>query len=133
MTVEITKVTSGVAFVVAFLKEQYSLHSETAAVGSKIRDPRPARFTKVRSMGGFRPNIAQYAPMINFECWAPDEIAAEQLGSLTEALITSLPDLSPACTSVVEVGGLAYQPDPSSDTPRFTFTKQIYLRSAILV
>lgn len=131
--VEILVPPSGVAFAVAFLKAQFLEHGESAEVGSKVRDPRPARFVKVRLMGGTRSDVVRYAPMLTFECWAGDGIDAESLGNLTEALINSLPDLSPDCTRVVEVGGLIDQPDPDSGSPRYVFTKQVYLRSSVLV
>ena len=134
--VEILRAPSGVGFAVAFLKAQYTARGESAGVGSKIRAPRPPRFTKVRLMGGIRPDIARYAPMITFECWgrdAQDELVAEDLGTLTESLINSLPDLDSRCSRVTEVGGLAWQPDPDSGAARYVFTKQLYLRSDVLV
>jgi hypothetical protein len=130
--VEILRAPSGVAVTVAYLKAQYVIHGETATVGSKIRDPRPAKFTKVRLMGGNRSYISRYASMITFECWAGDDIIAEELGTLTEALIDAMPDLHEACTRVVEVGGLVNQPDPDSGSPRYVFTKQIYLPVSVL-
>lgn len=131
---EVTRNPQGIATVVTYIKSQFALHSETAVVGSRVRDPRPARFVRVRLMGGNRPDIARYAPMFTFECWAPDDIAAEALGSLTEALVNAMPDLLPACTRVVEVGGLVDQTDPaSSGSTLYTFTKQVYLRSTVLV
>jgi hypothetical protein len=131
--VEITRAPSAIAVTVAFLKEQFTAHGETAAVGSKIRDPRPSKFVRVRLMGGFRPDIARVAPMVVFECWANDDVAAESLGILTEALVNAMPDLLPICTRVVEVGGLGEQSDPESGSPRYVFTKQLYLRSTVLV
>lgn len=85
-------------------------------------------------MGGTRPDVARYAPMLTFECWGPDDIAAENLGILAEALVNAMPDLLPECTRVVEVGGLVDQTDPLlSGQSLFTFTKQCYLRSTVLV
>jgi hypothetical protein len=130
--VEILRASSGVAITVAYLRAQFASRGETAIVGSKIRDPRPPKFVKVRLMGGFRPDQGRYAPMITFECWAGDDIAAEALGSLTEALVDAMPDLLDACTHVVQVGGLVDQPDPDSGSPRYVFTKQIYLPVSVL-
>lgn len=130
--VEILQVGDGVAIVVAYLKAQFMARGETASVGSKIRDPRPARFVKVRLMGGFRPDQSRYAPMLVFECWAADDVTASDLGRLTEALVDAMPDLHDGCTRVVQVGGLINQPDPDSGSPRFVFTKQIYLPVSIL-
>lgn len=131
--VEILATPSGVGVTVAFLKAQYAAHGETAPVRSKIPNPRPPKFTRVRLMGGTRSAVVRYAPMLVFECWAPDDIAAENLGILTEALVNAWPDIDSACTNVVEVGGLIYQPDPDTNTDRYVFTKQIYLRSTVLV
>ena len=130
--VEILRTPDGVAVVVAFLKAQFTAHGETAGVGSKIRDPRPAKFVKVRLLGGTRSDVVRYAPMLVFECWAADEITAHDLGSLTEALVNAMPDLYDGCTKVTEIGGLYDQPDPDSGTPRAIFSKQIYLTSSVL-
>lgn len=130
--VEILQTADGVAVVVAYLKGQFTAHGETAAVGSKIRDPRPPKFVKVRLMGGFRPDQGRSAPMLTFECWGPDDVVASDLGRLTEALIDAMPDLHDGCTHVVQVGGLVNQPDPVSGSPRFVFTKQVYLPVSVL-
>lgn len=82
-------------------------------------------------MGSSRANVVQVAPMVLFECWADDPIAAEDLGILTESLINALPDLSTDCSRVNEVGGLYQDVDPDSGTPRWIFTKQIYLRASV--
>lgn len=131
--VEVLLPADGVAFTVAYLKAQYAARGETAGVGSKIRDPRPPKFTKVRLMGGFDADVARYAPMLLFECWGLDDLTAWNLGQLTFGLIGALPDLNPGCTRVVGVGGLVDQPDPDSGSARYVFTSQIYLRKAVLV
>ncbi len=130
--VEILATPSGTAVAVAFLKAKYAAHGETALVRSKIPRSRPPKFTRVRLMGGTRFDVVRYAPMLTFECWAPDDIAAENLGILTEALVNAWPDIDSACNKVVEVGGLIYQPDPDTNTDRYVFTKQCYLRSVVL-
>jgi hypothetical protein len=132
--VEILRAPDGVAVAVAYLRAQFTARGETAVVGSKIRDPRPAKFVKVRLMGGVRTE-SRYAPMLVFECWGrddKDDITAQALGSLTEALMDAMPDLHDACTRVVEVGGLVDQPDPATGAARYVFTKQIYLPVVVL-
>jgi hypothetical protein len=130
--VEILASADGVATAVAFLRAQFTDRGETAIVGSKIRDPRPAKFVKVRLMGTSDQDVVRSAPMLTFECWAATDIDAWNLGKLTEALVTSMPDLLSACTRVVNVGGLVEQPDPDSGSPRYVFTKQIYLAKSVL-
>lgn len=133
MVVEIIRATPATATLVAFLRAEFAARSETATVGTRIREPRPAKFVKVRLMGGSRSDLVRYGSMLTIECWAGDEITAEALGSLTEALIVAMPDLVDQCTRVVDVGGLVEQPDPDSGSPRYVFTKMIYLRSTVLV
>ena len=129
---DILKAPSGIRAVVAYLKSEYTSRSETALVGTDIRDPRPTKFTRVRLMGGTRQAMVLYGAMITFECWAPTDILAEDLAILTEALIWAMPDRVDACSRVVDVGGIGDQRDPDSGSPRFVFTKQIYLRSTVL-
>lgn len=128
---DILRSVSGTRFAVAFLKAQFAARGESAKVATKVPSPRPPKFVKVRQMGAVRANVVQVAPMVLFECWADDDVVAEDLGILAESLITALPDLSPACTRVTDVGGLYCDVDPDSNTPRWIFTKQLYLRAAL--
>jgi hypothetical protein len=130
--VEILASADGVAVAVTYLRAKFTARGETSIVGSKIRDPRPAKFVKVRLMGTSTFDIVRSAPMLTFECWAATDIDAWNLGRLTEALIVAMPDQSTSCTRVVDVGGLVDQPDPDSGSPRYVFTKQLYLSTSVL-
>ena len=130
--VEILASADGVAAAVAYLRAQFSTRGETAVVASQVRDPRPPRFVTVRLMGTARYDLVRSVPLLTFECWAATGVDAFNLGRLTEALITSMPDLMDACTQVVDVGGLVDQPDPDSGSPRYVFSKQIFLAVSVL-
>lgn len=116
-----------IAAVVADLKSQYTTRSVTASVGSNIRDPRPASFTRVRLMGGGEGVVASN-PMMLFECWASSDTAAYALALLTEGLVNSIPDRLGICSDITHVGGPVDSPDPDSGSPRFVFTKVLHLR-----
>src|SRR5690349_20757949 len=51
----------------------------TVPVVDEVPRSRPAEFVKVVRVGGTKRNIVTDCPMLTFECWAPDEIAAEEL------------------------------------------------------
>lgn len=115
------------ALLVADMKAQYAARSVSAGVGTKIRDPRPALFTKVILSGGGSEYV-QTQPMLTIECWGPTESAAWDLVQLTVALVDSLPDRLGICSDITHVGNPYNQPDPDSNNPRYVFTKVLHLR-----
>lgn len=118
---------SAATVLVADLKAQYATRGITAVVGTRIRDPRPQRFTRLRLNGGGR-GVVTSKPMITVECWAETDTAAEELALITEGLIDTLPDRVGICYKISHVGGLADIPDPDSGNPRYVFTKVLHLR-----
>lgn len=130
--VDILRSLDTAAVIVSFLKGQYTARSETAGVGTRLPATTPAKFTRVRVMGGRRSDMVRYASVVVFECYGTTDMIACGLARLTEALVHSMEDQVNSCTRVVDVGGLMDQPDPDSNTPRYVFTKQIYLRSTVL-
>jgi hypothetical protein len=131
--VDILRPLDTAAVIVTFLKAQYTARSETAGVGTRLPATTPARFTRVRVMGGRRSDLVRYASVVVFECYGSTDVAACDLARLTEALVQSMEDQVNSCTRVVDIGGLVDQPDPDSNNPRWVFTKQIWLRSTVLV
>lgn len=120
------------AAVVADLAAQYAARGIDAGVSTTVALPRPSRpFARVRLMGGSARWINTGA-LLTVDCWAPTETAAYDFAALTQGLIESMPDRVGPCSGTTDVGALANQPDPDSTTPRYVFTKMIYLRKLVL-
>jgi hypothetical protein len=98
------------------------------SVSTRVPDPRPASFVRLRRVGGTRRDLVTDSALIVVECWAADSVAARDLGARTLAHVHEMPDVEVSGASirrVVEVGGLQSFPDPVTDSPRYQFTVQI--------
>lgn len=104
-------------------------------VSTRVPNPRPASFVRVKRVGGTSPNRITDAALVVVECWASDEVEASYLGRLTRAHVFALAQTShdgDYVRRVREVGGLQAFPDPVSETPRYQFTVQIDTRGVPL-
>lgn len=134
--VEVIAFPSAEAVCVAYLKAELAARGETATVATKVPVPRPARLVKVRRLGGVQYDTVTDAPMVAFDCWAADEIAAEALAGLVRALVSAIPDREVpggfVCCDVEEGGGPVNQPDPDTNYPRYTFFVMMHVRGYAL-
>lgn len=75
-------------------------------------------------------DIVTDLPQLTVECWAPDSVEASNLARFCRGLLHAWPrdDLGRDVGRVSEVGGLAFFPDPLTDSPRYQFTVQVSLR-----
>lgn len=100
-------------------------------VATQIPNPRPASFIRVLRVGGARRSLVVDSPVLVFECWAPDEIAASQLAQTARAHVFSMAQTTVNghwVYLVRDVAGPQSFPDPLTDTPRYQFTVQIDTR-----
>lgn len=113
---------------VSFLSDRLG---ESVWVSTNVPTVRPPLAVKVTRVGGVRRNLVTDAPMVMFECWAnsgdliADEIAASDLARRARAHVGSLDDTAGSRVGLAhrrEVGGPAFNPDPDSDAPRYSFT-----------
>ena len=126
--VEVVAFASAEAVMVAYLRAELGARGETATVATRVPATRPAELVRVMRVGGTRDDIITDGAMLTFDCWAPNEIAAEALAAMVRALVGAMPDRSDTCRRVTEVGGPVNQPDPDTNSPRYVFTALAYLR-----
>ena len=135
-SVEVITFPSAETACVAYLTAELAARGETAVVSTKVPNPRPPRLVRVRRLGGVRVDVITDVPMVAFDCWAPNEVAAEALAELTRALISAIPDRSipggVVCCDVEEGGGPVNQPDPDTNYPRYTFFVMMRVRGFAL-
>lgn len=104
-------------------------------VSTRVPNPRPDSFVRVKRVGGGRRDYVTEEPLVVVECWALTEPAASALGRLTQAHVFALAQTSDGgdyVRAVREVGGLQAFPDPTSSTPRYQFTVQMQTRGVPL-
>jgi len=130
--VEVIAFPSAEAVAVSYVSARLAARAITATVATKIPAIRPAQLVKVRRIGGTSVNFVTDAPMVVFDCWAPTEIAAEDLARTVRAEVMAMPGQSDSCTYVVEVGGPVNQPDPDSNSPRYVFTVIVHLHGQVI-
>jgi hypothetical protein len=130
--VEVIAFPSAEAIAVGYVRSRLTDRGVAATVATKVPAVRPAYLVKVRRIGGVTANLVTDAPMLVFDCWAPTEIAAEDLSRVVRAEILAMPGQSDSCTHVDEVGGPVNQPDPDSNSPRYVFTVIIHIRGSVI-
>ena len=99
-------------------------------VSTRVPAPRPESFVRVWLIGGTRANLAMATNLLQVECWAGSETAAQSLAADTwEALDAADGDfLAPGVWLADGQGGLASpvnNSDPETGSPRYTFTANL--------
>jgi hypothetical protein len=130
--VEVIAFPSAEAVAVGYVQDRLTARGIVATVATKVPAVRPELMVKPRRIGGPRANLVTDAPMMVFDCWAPTEIAAEDLARVVRAEVLAMPGQSDVCSHVDEVGGPVNQPDPDSNSPRYVFTVILHLRGAVI-
>jgi hypothetical protein len=97
-------------------------------VSTLVPDPRPTRFVRVSRVGGNKVRLNAESAMVTFQCWEEDTIKAAELAQLARAYVNALEGLflnGVWIYRVIEVGGPAYNPDPTTGDARYQFTVSI--------
>lgn len=96
----------------------------------KVPNPRPARFVRVWRSGGSAVHRALDVPHITVTAWAADTVDAVDLANAArDALFNESSGMS-LVRGVSEVGGVHYDEDLDTGTPRYTFTISLRVRAA---
>lgn len=114
---------------VAFLKSEYEGRDIVAGVATKFPAKNvPALFTRVSRVGGGARDLVTDSPRLLFECYGDSTVTAADLGKVTRALIGAWARLSHDVTRVQPDEGLAFNPDPDTNQPRYQFVAQVDMR-----
>jgi len=119
------------AAVIAGLEAELAARSNTTPVRSRVPDPRPATFVRVRRIGGPRRNLVVDDATVVVEAWAADEASGHDLAQLCRGIVHSFAGSTIADTTIYrvdEIAGPGLLPDPVSEQTRWTFTLQISAR-----
>lgn len=107
----------------------------TAVVGLRDPRPRPQRFITVVRTGGPIESPVTEAAQLTFNCWGPDDTAANQLAQTARAILYSLVGVNNngvMLYRIAEVQGPQYLPSPDTVQPRYIFTLRLSLRGTPL-
>ena len=100
-----------------------------APVVGRVPSPRPARFVRLRLVGGIRETLISRQATLTVEGYAGTATAATQLCSLVSGALV-------ACDGVIfggfEIAGPAELPDPTTSQERATATVGIRVRGSSL-
>lgn len=110
------------AAVVALLRAQPALAG--VHVGTRIPNPRPAQHVRVQRTGGNQRNMIQERATLLVECWGGTDT---QAWLMTVAAHETLDGRNPLEQNGIEleereVSSPVNYPDPSTASPRYTFT-----------
>lgn len=135
MTVPAVLFPDAAAILIDYLRGLLAARGDSAPVGQKTPNPRPARFVTIHRVGGPRRSIVADAPLLAVECWATTDPDAHDLAQLARALLHTARGRSldgVAVYRIAEAGGPVNLPDPLSQQSRYTFTLEVALRGAAL-
>lgn len=100
-------------------------------VQTKVPNPRPAAFVRAWRTGGPAQNRTVETPQVTVQAWAGTDVAALDLAGRSRTLLLAAASRAalPLVRRVQELGGLYFDPDPTSEMPRYTFTVQLTVRA----
>lgn len=114
---------------VAELRADYLAAGIDAEVHASVLDPLPDVWCQVQLVGGARRDAAVATARIAFVAWhAESDIDAAELASVTRALVGRWSSTVPEVQRVAEESGPVPLPDPTTGTPRYSFTAALDLR-----
>jgi hypothetical protein len=113
------------SLLVAWLKRA----RDGVSVSTKVPNPRPSEFVRVRRMGGTRRNLVQEQALIFIECWGPSDYAAFLLAQDVWAWMDAL-DGEPWCHSTGLASPLSNS-DPDTGQDRYTFTANMLVNLTV--
>lgn len=92
--------------------------------GTRIPNPRPAAMYRVQRTGGSRRNMIQERPTLLVECWGATDSEAWALTAQAHEIFSGRTPLEQNGIEFEErdVSSPVNYPDPSTASPRYTFT-----------
>lgn len=100
-----------------------------AKVVTQVPATRPDKFVREFRTGGAAINRVLERVQITVQGWATDSVDAFDLTSDCREALLNRYTLMPLVRGVSEVGGLHFDPDPGTNTPRYTFTVELMVRA----
>ncbi|SNY84037.1 hypothetical protein SAMN04244553_3590 [Nocardia amikacinitolerans] len=95
-----------------------------------VPSTRPKRFVRLVRVGGSTSNLVTDRPRIVAECWDSIGAGAADLARIVRALIraTAPGYIGPVWVNKVIDLGIAFIPDPDTNTPRYLVSAELHVR-----
>jgi hypothetical protein len=106
------------------------LRAANIAASTKVPNPRPSEFVRLRRTGGVRSGPVTDTPLVDFEVYAATDVKAQELGERVRGLISEREGIQANVYRVGEVGGLANLPDPDTTESRYVFKAEFRVRGS---
>lgn len=119
-------------FTVAFLKAQFTDRSIDVKVGTKVPKTMPDQFVRVSRTGGTSKNLVTDGATVLVECFGHDTVAPSDTARVARALLLAAGRLTDDVTRAVDGGGIAFNPDPDTNLPRYQFLVQLDMKGFAL-
>lgn len=100
-----------------------------ARVSTKVPNPRPDTFIRVWRSGGAALNRIYDLAHVTVTAWGTSTVDAERRAAAARSALLSEASGMPLVRGTEEVGGLYYDPDPSTGKDRYTFTVMLRVRA----
>jgi hypothetical protein len=103
-------------------------------VETKVPDPRPTEFIRVRRIGGPRKNLFLDRPRIDIECWSGSEGDAADFMMRVRPYVLAMAGKRGTTTvyDVAEISGPMWLPDDATSHPRYAFAVDFTTRGTRL-
>lgn len=95
-------------------------------VGTKVPKTRPDQFVRVWRTGGAAVNRVLDQPTLTIQAWGPNSF--EIIRVCREAVLNEY-TLMPLVRGVIEITGPYFDPDPGSNTDRYSCNMQLQVRA----
>lgn len=122
---EVVKIPVIMPQIIRYMNDALMSHGESVRASTMVPNPRPSRFLKVLHLSSNRLSVAHAETNVLFECWAEDDIKADELGSTAYALAVAAALESGAYVPEGASGTVAAPyplADPDTRLPRSVFT-----------
>lgn len=98
-------------------------------VGTMVPNPRPTSFVRAWRSGGAAVNRVLDSANITVSAWAKTTGEASTLARECRTALLGAYTGMTLVRGVEEVGGLYFDPDPETGSPRYTFTVRLMVRA----
>lgn len=116
------------AFAVSYLRSKIA----GATVATRVPTTMPDQMVRVSRIGGAARDLITDASLVLVECWGTSTVSASELARQCRAHLLASARVTDSVTKAVDTSGVAFLPDPGTNSPRYQFTVELHLRGSTI-